>query len=981
MYQFRSHSLKAMAGLIFCISFLFLQSCQEAEKATDVSSDYIAYENDPLNLRTYTLDNGLTLHLSPNPEEPRIQTLIAVRTGSKNDPAETTGLAHYLEHMMFKGTHDIGTKDWEAEKMVLQKISDLYEEHLNTNDPEQKNAIYQQIDSFSTIAAGYSIPNEYDKMVSSLGAKYTNAYTWLDETVYVNDIPSNEIDRWMHLEANRFKTLVLRLFHTELETVYEEFNRSEDNDQRKAFKALFENVFPTHPYGTQTTLGEGEHLKNPSMVNIHNYFDKYYVPNNVAICLSGDFNPNEVHELAKKYFGDWENKPVDRPQFEQQVPLAASAPIEVKGPNAEFMYMAYRFEGAGSEEAASVELIDAMLANQSAGLIDLNLVQAQKVLSAGSFVIDADDYAVHIFNGTPREGQSLQEVQNLVLAEIEKIKNGDFDDWLPTAVIKYLKLQELQSLESNYGRANTMVYSFINDLDYTQHLERFNRMASLSKEDIMNFAKKHYTDNYVSVFKINGDPGDVSKVEKPPITPIDLEREEQSQFYKDFEAMQVQRLTPVYIDYQKDIEHHDFEKGIQLLRVQNPNNELFELSYSLQMGSDHDKEMALAIDYLPYLGTSKYSPEELQKEFFKLGLSFDVSTSRRKLFISLSGLEESLEEGIKLFEHLLTDVQPDPAALGSLIDGIMKKRDDAKLNKGTILWRGLSSYARYGEKNAFTDKLSEDYMRYLDPSVLTDKIKSLNSLKHEVHYYGTISADDVKGLLAQHHNTPEVLSDYPEITSYPELDRQSTNVYFVDYDMVQTEFLMMASDGPYDNEASPYAQLFNEYFGSGLSSIVFQEIRESKALAYAAFSAYRIPNYPDEHNFVYAYVGTQVDKMKEAMTAMTALMNEMPKVEMQFDNARDAVMKKIETDRTSSRGLIRSYDNARIKGLEKDNREYIYNIAKAVTVDNLEDFFNKRIKGKSYQVCIIGKKSDVDMDALREIGEVQELTLEQVFGY
>ena len=258
--------------------------------------------DDLLKVQRYTLSNGLQLFLSVNKNEPRVFTNIVVKAGSKQDPPETTGLAHYMEHMLFKGTSRIGTLDWEKESVLLEQISDLYEAHRATQDEDERRRIYAEIDRISFEAAKLTAPSEYDKMVSNIGAKATNAYTWVEQTVYVNDIPSNELERWMSLESERFRMMALRLFHTELETVYEEFNINQDKDIRKVNTAIREVLFPSHPYGTQTTIGKAEHLRTPSQVNIQEYFKTYYVPNNMAIMMAGDFDPQEVVELAERHF-------------------------------------------------------------------------------------------------------------------------------------------------------------------------------------------------------------------------------------------------------------------------------------------------------------------------------------------------------------------------------------------------------------------------------------------------------------------------------------------------------------------------------------------------------------------------------------------------------------------------------------------------------------------------------------------------------
>ena len=170
--------LRFLSHLTFCLSaFLLLTASCSKYKYEEVKGDMAK-------TRIYTLDNGLKVYLSVNKEEPRIQTFIAVRTGSKNDPAETTGLAHYLEHLMFKGTNKFGVTDAEAEKPFLDEIEKLYEKYRKLTDPEERRQVYHEIDSVSQLAAQYFIPNEYDKLMAAIGAEGTNAYTSEDVTCY-----------------------------------------------------------------------------------------------------------------------------------------------------------------------------------------------------------------------------------------------------------------------------------------------------------------------------------------------------------------------------------------------------------------------------------------------------------------------------------------------------------------------------------------------------------------------------------------------------------------------------------------------------------------------------------------------------------------------------------------------------------------------------------------------------------------------------
>ena len=414
-------------------AILAFQGCGKYEKVA----------GDPLKAKIYTLDNGLKVYMTVNKEEPRIQTFIAVRVGGKNDPSETTGLAHYFEHLMFKGSQSFGTQDYEKEKAYLDEIQSLYEEYRTIKDPTARKAHYHKIDSVSYLASLIAIPNEYDKMMSMIGARGTNAWTSYDETVYTEDIPANQVENWAKIQSDRFKHNVIRGFHTELEAVYEEYNRSLTSDSRKLWETMFAKLFPNHPYGTQTVLGTQEQLKNPSIVNIKNTFNTYYRPNNVAICLSGDFNPKEMVKLIEKYFGDWEPNP-EIPEFKYEEEKAITEPIkaEVKGLEAEMVALGWRLPGARDLKTTAVaEIAGSILSNGQAGLIDLDINQQQKAMYLGSGLETMADYSIFLAIGMPKQGQSLDEVRDLALGEMAKLRAGEFDEGLIAATINNIRLQ------------------------------------------------------------------------------------------------------------------------------------------------------------------------------------------------------------------------------------------------------------------------------------------------------------------------------------------------------------------------------------------------------------------------------------------------------------------------------------------------------------------------------------------------------------
>jgi len=970
----------SIAMLLFV---LVTTAAAQVQTFTEGKYTYSMVEGDPMKTRIYTLDNGLKVFLTVYKDEPRIQTYIPVKTGSKNDPSDATGLAHYLEHMLFKGTDRFGTKDYAKEKPLVDEIIALYEKHRSTTDPKKRKEIYRQIDSVSGLAAKFAIANEYDKLMADLGASGTNAYTWVEQTVYTNDIPSNQLEKWIMIEAERFRSPVMRLFHTELEAVYEEKNISLDDDNDKAWDEMFLSLFPTHPYGTQTTIGTIDHLKNPSIKKVIEYYNARYIPNNMAIVLSGDLDPERTIELIDKYWGSKPSGTV--PGFTPQVEKPITKPVvkNVYGPEAEYLLMGYRFPGANTRENDLITMVDMVLANSAAGLLDLNLNQSQKVLSSGSFVMTFKDYSAHMLSGNARNGQKLEEVKDLLLEQVEKVKSGDFPDWLPEAIINDIKLSELRGQESNRSRADQIVNAFVKDVPWEDQVSRTERLSKITKQDIIDFAKKNYSDNYAIVYKRTGEDKNVQKVEKPKITPVDVNRQDKSDFLKQTEQMTVENMQPVFIDYNTDMSVSSLKSDIPLLYKQNTENELFSLSFVIEAGGANDNRIPIATSYFGYLGTTQFTPSKLKEEFYKLGCSYSISSGDEQTVISLSGLNKNFDKALLLLETVIADVVPDEAAYKNMVSDIMKVRTDAKLNQETILWDAMFSYGKFGPKSSFTDIMTEEQLSSIDPNVLTDVIKTLPSYKHKVLYYGPLSLEETSRKINSEHKLPDAgLKDAPQKVVYDELPITENTVYVVDYpDMVQAEILMISKKGPFNKELLPYASMYNEYFGGGMSGIVFQEMRESKALAYSTFSSFTSPPRKDRSHYNIAYIGTQSDKLPEAITGLLGLMTDMPVSENTFSAAKNNIIQKYNTERVTKSGILNSYLSAQKLGLTGDIRKDVYDAVMKMSVEDIQKFQQENVKDSKYTIMVLGDKNKLDIETLGKYGNVKYLTLEEIFGY
>ncbi len=958
----------------------FSQNAPVWKRVNDGDYPYRYVDGDPTNTRYYMLKNRLTVILAPNPKEPRIQTYIAVRAGSKTDPATNTGLAHYLEHMLFKGTDKFGSLDWSKEKPLLDQIDALYEKYNTTKDEAKRKEIYKEIDKVSGEAAKYAIANEYDKMMAAMGTKGTNAWTSFEETVYTEDVPSNAINKYLAVQAERFRNPILRIFHTELEAVYEEKNRGLDNDGRKTFEKMFELMFANHNYGKQTTIGTIEHLKNPSLVEIRKYFHKYYVPNNMGIIMSGDFNPDEVIKEIDKAFSYLTPNPVPPYTFEPEKEITQPIIGNVVGPEPEFIMMGYRFPGASHKDAQILELVGKVLTNGSAGLMDLNLVQQQKLLGAYAFTYLLKDYSMLILQGRPTEGQSLDEVRKLILTEIDKLKSGAFGDDLLQAIVNNERKSAIETNENYSSLAYELVNYFTTDLNWANRVAYVNNLSSISKKDIIDFANKYLNENYIAVYKKQGEDKDIVKVEKPTITPVPINTEAQSDFSKMVQNMPENKIEPQWLDFSKDINRGKVG-SFDLLSIPNKDNELFRLYYFFETGSWANKLLPLAAEYVNYIGTSKKDAASVSKEFYALASSFNISVGNETSTISLDGLNDNFVKSAALLEELLLDCKADKEALEAYKGRLKKARENAKKNKGQIM-RGLVSYAQYGAKNPFNNELTDKELEALTAEDLINVIKTLLKYDHKVLYYGPMTVTQLSTALPKVHRLNKMANlPLPKPAVFNAIDQNKNSVLFAHYDMVQAEVQWIRNSTKYDAGRVPVISLFNEYFGGGMGSIVFQTIRESKALAYSTYAVYSNASNKAYRNNLRAYVGTQSDKFSEAIAAMNEILDELPKSEKALATAQDGLRKSLATQKITQESIIFAYLRADKLGLDYDIRKKVYEQINKISFADLQQFHKAEFSKKPYTYCVLGHEEKINKADINKLGEVKVLSLEDIFGY
>ena len=972
--------MKNLKFIVCFVAVLMLCGSSMAQK----QYRYKTFNNDPMGVREYTLDNGLKVFMSVNPGAPKVQTYIAVKAGSKNDPHETTGLAHYLEHMMFKGTQKLGTQDWEKEKVLIQKIEDLFEAYRMFDDEATRAAIYHKIDSLSYEASKLAVANEYDKAMSAIGSTGTNAFTSNDYTMYVENIPNNQIETWCEIQADRFQNLVLRLFHTELETIYEEKNMSLTKDNRKVNDVMFKTLFPHHPYGMQTTLGEQEHLKNPSMRNIRNFVAQYYVPNNICISMAGDFDPDEAIRIIDKYWGNMKPGNVPALRYEAEQPITSVITKTVNGLDAENTVRAYRINaGNGSHEAMLADLLSSVLNNGKCGLIDVNINQAQRCMGAYAGCYTLNDYAAFMFGGRPIQGQSLQDVQKLFDEQIALVKKGQFEDWMLEAAINNAKLSIMKQAESNDSRASQMAYAFVQYQDWQDVCNELSELSKITKKDIVDYANRLFQDNnYVIINKIQSQPDPILKVSKPAITPIEVSRDAESQYLREIKARQVKDIEPKFVDFSKDLTIKKLDNGTQMLYVKNVENGTFNLNYRFEFGYNADKTIDLAADIVDYLATSRHTNEQLQQEFYKLACNWNLSVGTETITVSLSGLSENMEKAMALVEEIMSDCQPNDQILQMFVGRILKSRNDAKANQQNC-FRALVNYGTYGEASPTKDILTESQLKAYTCQQLTDAIHNLFNYQHRVLYYGPLTEAQVNTAIMNNHKTAKKLAKVPANKKVTPQAVNSNVVYFVDYNANQT-YLQEYYRGEKMNIKNMAVQnIYNEYFGGSMNAIVFQEMREKRSLAYTATSYYRMPSEKDGHCTFSAMIATQNDKLIDALDAFTDLFENMPQAQANFDLAQGSLISQTRTARTTKMGIINSYLSYEKMGFDMKKPLGKINLEAypTLTMQDVVNFNHKYIRGQKKHYMVLGKESDMDFKALGKFGTVKKLTLEQIFGY
>lgn len=978
--------MKSLFAVIFtCVVISSSFGQQKINTYGDYKSEHWVmrkYENDPLNTRHYTFENGLTLITSENPRSPRVYTMIAIKTGSKNDPADHTGLAHYLEHLLFKGTEKYGTSDYQTEKLYLEQIDSLYEVYNHQTTDSLRKIIYHYIDSISYIASKYAIANEYDKMCQAIGARGTNAFTSNEMTVYINDVPSNSIEKWIKLEGERFHNPVFRLFHTELEAVYEEKNISIDRDMSQVWEQMNAEMFKKHNYGLQTTIGTIEHLKNPSIKAIREYYNTYYVPNNMSVIVSGDINSDSVAQWVYENFSHLKPKDVPKYSFDFEAPRNVERKIDIYGPNQEMIMVGYRIDGMASKQVQVAKMIELILNNAKAGLMDLNLVKAQKVQGAAAFISEMKDYSQFMLYGTPKSEQTLDSVKTLLLNQIEKLKNGEFDESLIKAIVLNKEIEQIEEWKKNSNRCSFIMESFVNEIPYHKAVNSFIEIGEVTKEDIIRVSNEIFGNDRIAVYKHKGETPEREKVVKPTINPVELNREKSSDFINNWVSIPVEKISPVYFDPNSVTQ--DKFKGTRFLYVKNEDNRLFNLQFQIAYGSLHDNKLSLLSDLMQLLGTNEMTNAEISNKLYALGCDFRFGVGEERSTLSISGPKENFKAATEIITQWFNNPKWNQEVLEAVKQAELMSRQNYLTNP-QYLGYALSEWALYGKNNHLTRGLTNSKLKSVDLDDLKALHENLMKAKTFITYFGPDSIENIQTFMKGLNWTSrkkEYKLKHPLVLE-PKTYK-NPKVFFVNFPMVQANVYWLSSEKQsYDLTFNATVKSFNQYFGGDMSSVVFQTIRESKALAYSTNAYYSTPSIPQEKFYTFkAFVGTQSDKFHEAISGMDSLFQSIPDEPKIFEMSKQSLLTSIESNRSIPENAISTFlTYERFAILDQKPVKVQYDVIKQTSMYDILEFHKKFIKSTQKSMAVVGSLERISKEDLERYGDLEILKPEELFGF
>lgn len=927
----------------------------------------------------FTLNNGLTVYLNEDHTQPEVFGLVITKAGAKNDPANATGMAHYMEHMLFKGTETIGTTNWEKEKPHIDRIFELYDSLGTTQDEDARKAIQMMINQESKLAGEYAILNETSAIINQMGGTNLNAGTGPDQTVFYNAFPPSQIEKWVELYSERFYNPVFRQFQAELEVVYEEKNMYSDMFFMNIYQAFLKEFFKNHPYGQQTTIGTIEHLKNPSLTKMREFFQTYYVPNNMALVISGDFDTREVKPMIVEKFAKWENKPLPEPKTWEEKAFSGREEIEVKLSPVKIGLLGYRTVPFTAAESPVFEVITGLLNNSTqTGLLD-ELTTEGKVMAAQAMQLPYQDHGGMAFMMVPKIlGQKLPEAEQLVLEQVNRLKTGDFEDWLLDAAKLELSNNLKRELETNEGSAMVIATAFNNGKSLESAFQHAEKIQEVTKADIQRIAKTYFGDNYLAFFSKMGFPK-TPKIEKPGFEAVASNTKAKSPFLQKMEQMQSPQPEYKTMDFNQAVSQTEVVPGLELWHSINPKNQLFSLELKYGIGDYHLPLLTYATLLMDYAGAEAYTPSELRQQLAQLGCSIYASADSDELSFSLEGPEQHLEPALKLMNAWVNHPVATEKEMANVLENVKGERK-MEANDPAGVANALTEYLKYGEQSSFLCRPSLKDFKKMDAETLLAPLAKARQYSARIFYCGQLPAQQVQQLLKKEFeftNTPKesIAPFIPERKQYTQ-----NQVVFVPMKKAsQAQIYFMVNGAPFNKANRAQCEAFNLYFGGGFSGLVLQEIREYRSMAYSAGAGFRLPGIKNAPVDFTGFIGTQADKCTEAINIFNGLVREMPEKPERMDMIKDYLQLSMITKTPDFRARGSQIARWKAQGYQHDPSIDLARDYTQLEFDDIVDYYQKNLQNKSVLIAIVGNKKRINTKTLSAYGPVKTIKMKDLY--
>ncbi len=926
-----------------------------------------------LKVKEYRLENGLTVWLNEDHSQPKVFGAVVVKAGAKDCP--DTGIAHYFEHMMFKGTDRIGTLDYESEKVLLDSIAMKYDELAMTEDTAARARLQKEINELSIRSSEYVIPNEFNRLINRFGGSGLNAATSYDATIYFNTFSPQYMVQWAEINSERLINPVFRLFQSELETVYEEKNMYGDFIGGQVMDTLMARYFGPHPYA-YPIIGSTKNRKNPRLTEMHKFFEDYYVASNMALILSGDFDAQQVMPILEKAFSRIRSGNAPKQEKVMLPPFNGRETMKVKFPIPFIKAMGLGFRGvsANHEDQVALNIAVNLLNNANGtGYLDKLMVEHKLMgaLAINESMNEAGILAVAIMPKLLI--QSYSSAEKMVWDEINRVKNGDFSDEMFNSLKLEQKRQYASSLENIDSRATIMMNLFSQGKSWNDYLNEVARIESITKEDVVRVAQKYFSNNYLCVTKSTGKyPKD--NLPKPAFSPVVPRNADASSSYaKQLEKIPEQQVAPRIIDFEKDVKTSKLTPLVTLYTTPNPLNDIFTLNISYGIGALEQPELMQLTNYLQLLGTESLSFEQFRSRLQSIGstLAFDVTPDA--FVMKVTGFDNHIDETMELVGDFIRHAKADDKKLRQIVDDA-KVSEKAFFKSGDNVASALLEQVKYGDQSRYLRKLSLSQIKKLkgkDMLAIYDKVRSVQC---DLHYCGTLPVEKVIGTIRQHLplERTTVASNSPYYRELKQYDRPT--VFFIDMpDMAQSIVYGYVKGDPVDDKASRHAsQLFSVYFGGDMSSLMFQEIREFRSFAYRTSGRYQLPNHAHKGtagSFT-AMLSTQSDKTLDALGVLDSLIREMPLKPERMEAVKQTLVNRINNDYPPFRNLSEKVASARMEGFDRDPAEEFLRDIATMDMQDISRFYQEQISGRPVVYVITGNRKHIDMKKLAEYGTI-----------